>query len=343
MTPQSRRRSATTTLVVVACLLATACGGGGKKAATSLPAPADAPTTTAAPAAVFPLTGKPAPDPAKRARPSIAVKIDNISVARPQAGLDKADVVYEEFTEGITRFVVVFQSTDADAIGPIRSVRPADPLIVKPLGGVLTFSGGAAAIVDLVRQAAVPKVTEDDTDALKRRSDRSAPHNLYSSTDALYKKVPGGAKAPPAFASFRPAAQPFTAAGVAPTTHLALNPAPGVSATYDYDAASGTYKRLTDGKAHLVENGGQVAPNNVIVQFTPYSPFDKDRNVSFPQVIGTGDAWYFSGGALAKGRWSKPGPDSVTAYVDSSGAPINLAPGSTWVQLQAPGSSVTTS
>jgi len=321
-----------------------ACGGGGGKAekAQGAPTPDTTPTSQVV-SGTYPLTGMPAVDRAKLVRPAVAVKIDNNSAARPQSGIDQADVVYEEFTEGITRFVVVFQSTDADAVGPIRSVRPADPLIVKPLGGVLTFSGGAAAIVDLVRQAAVPKVTEDDTDALKRRADRSAPHNLYSSTDALYKKVPAGAKAPPAFASFRPQNQPFAAAGVAPTTHLALNPAPGVSATYDYDAASGTYKRLTDGKAHLVESGAQVAPNNVIVQFTPYSPFDKDRNVSFPQVIGTGDAWYFSGGALAKGRWSKAGPDLVTTYVDSSGAPVNLAPGSTWVQLQAPGSSVTTS
>ena len=79
-------------------------------------------------------------------------------------------MVYEEVTEGITRFVVVFQSTDADPIGPVRSVRPADPLIVAPLGGLLVFSGGAPNIVQLVRNAGLDFIDENATDALYRRS-----------------------------------------------------------------------------------------------------------------------------------------------------------------------------
>jgi hypothetical protein len=338
--PRHRPKPALAALLVAVALVAAACGGGDKggrgQVVDTLPAP-----TTVPP--IFPLTGLPAGDAAKLARPAVAVKIDNISVARPQAGLDKADVVYEEVTEGITRFIVVFQSTDATSIGPVRSVRPADPLVVKPLGGLLAFSGGAPAIVDLVKAASVPTVTENDTDTLKRRSDRSAPHNLYTSTEALYRKAKADAKAPPKLATFRAAGTPFTGAGAVPTTKIALAPAPGVRAGYDFDAASGTYKRTTDGTPHLVEGGGQVAPANVIVQFTTYNPFDKDPKVSVPQVIGSGDATFFSGGVMVKGRWSKPGVDSVTNYTDATGAAIALAPGPTWVQLQAPGSSITTS
>ena len=47
-------------------------------------------------------------------RPALVVKIDNHPEARPQTGLNQADVVYEEEVEGITRFFAVFQSaTDA--------------------------------------------------------------------------------------------------------------------------------------------------------------------------------------------------------------------------------------
>ena len=41
-------------------------------------------------------------------RPALAIKVENLPEARPQAGLQKADVIYEEPVEsGITRFIVV--------------------------------------------------------------------------------------------------------------------------------------------------------------------------------------------------------------------------------------------
>ena len=174
----SPRRVARRPLVIglaVALMAATAACGGGKKAATGRPTtlPPATTTTTLPPQAL--LTGLPQTDPAKLTRPAVTVKIDNAAAARPQSGLDSADLVYEEVTEGITRFVVVFQSTDADPIGPVRSVRPADPLIVSPLGGLLGFSGGQASIVQLVRNADIQFVDENATDVLYRRPGRRAP------------------------------------------------------------------------------------------------------------------------------------------------------------------------
>src|ERR1700733_11094153 len=69
---------------------------GTKGTASSAPT-----TTTAAPAPTCPLTGGaisgagPVP-----ARPALAVKIDNYPDARPQSGLDHADMVFEEPVEG---------------------------------------------------------------------------------------------------------------------------------------------------------------------------------------------------------------------------------------------------
>ena len=71
------------------------------------------------------------------------MKIENTPEARPQSGLDVADVVYEEVVEGgITRFWAIFNSHAPDHVGPIRSVRRMDPDIVSPLGGVVAYSGG---------------------------------------------------------------------------------------------------------------------------------------------------------------------------------------------------------
>jgi hypothetical protein len=77
------------------------------------------------------------------------------------------------------------------------------------------------------------------------------------------------------------------------------------------------------------------------VQFTRYVGFEPDRNVRFPEVVGTGDALIFLNGTQVKARWTKASPGDMTSYADSAGKPIALVPGQTWVHLQEPGSAVT--
>ena len=101
-------------------------------------------TTTAAPAPACPLTGVPAPAGSVPQRPAMAVKIDNYPAGRPQSGLDKADIIFEEPVEGgITRFAAVFQCQDSALIGPVRSARNIDIGILGQLGSpLLAHVGG---------------------------------------------------------------------------------------------------------------------------------------------------------------------------------------------------------
>jgi hypothetical protein len=316
--------------VALSLMVLTVACGGGDKGASGRATTTVAPTTTTVPPQAL-LTGLPLNDPAKLARPAVTVKIDNNAAARPQAGLDEADLVYEEVTEGITRFVVVFQSTDADPIGPVRSVRPADPLIVAPLEGLLAFSGGAPGIVALVSSADLRFIDENATDALYRRSGRSAPHNLYTDSEKLYSKV-DDAKAPPAFAQFLKPGQTYAAAGAIPVSAMDI-PLADITASYTWDAGAAGWRRSTNGQAHTLEAGGTWTPGNVIVQFVDYATFSGDRNVTYPEVIGTGEAWFFVNGTLAKGTWSKAGASTVTAYADANGAPMVFQPGRSVVEL----------
>src|SRR6202453_408916 len=92
-------------------------------------------TTTTAPPPTCPLTGEPAPGGTVPQRPALAVKIDNYPDARPQSGLDKADVIFEEPVEGgITRYAAVFQCQEAPLVGPVRSARNIDIGILGQLG-----------------------------------------------------------------------------------------------------------------------------------------------------------------------------------------------------------------
>ncbi len=342
----SRRRVSVVALAAALALVAAACSsGGGKKTTAGSTAPATTTTTTPP---VFPLTGLPAGSSPNQNRPALVVKIENVDEARPQSGLIEADVVYEEVVEaGLSRFIVVYQSKDADPVGPVRSIRPSDPTIVKPLNPLFAYSGGTTKFINLLHAAGITDVGVDaQPNAYYRRPGRSAPHNLYTSTQRLYSKAPAGMPPPPKIFDFLAPGEPFGGAGVLPATHLSVQPGERTTAIYDYDPATNVWKRTSNGKPQVVEGGAQVAPTNVILWFVPYvnSPGDVDvvgEPVSVAQATGTGDAWVLSQGKVVKGKWSKPSAEAPVQFTDAVGAPIKITPGATWVEVQPVGTPAT--
>src|SRR5690606_12965154 len=85
---------------------------------------------------------------------AVSAKIDNHPEARPQMGLERTDIVFEELVEGgITRYVAVWHSDVPDLLGPIRSIRPMDPEIVGSFGGIIFYSGGQPRFVQMMQAA----------------------------------------------------------------------------------------------------------------------------------------------------------------------------------------------
>lgn len=331
-------------VVLLLALVASACssgggadlgqGEGGRGATTTVPQ-------------FFPLTGLQVDDPANVSRPAVTAKIENSRASRPQGGLDKADVVFEAVVEGgQTRFLAVFHSTDADVVGPIRSVRPSDPAVVSPFGGIVAYSGGIQRFVDAMRATGLKNFDETSAgNAFRRRSDKAAPHNLYTSTGGLYDKA-GGGSTPRKFAEFLPPGQPFAPAGAVPVTAVGLPVGSSVRVDYAWQAATGTWARSTDGVAHTAEGGGQIAPTTVIIQFVPYEATGEvdttGAGVAEAKVVGAGEAVIFANGSMLRGRWSKPNATAMTAWTDAAGAPLQLPAGRTWVEMPAVGTAITT-
>lgn len=145
----------------------------------------------------WPLTGVEVTEVADR--PALAVKIENPVSVRPQSGLDEADVVWEQVVEGgVTRFVAVYHSAVPQEVGPIRSVRPMDPAIAAPLGGVIAFSGGQPRFVDALADAGLQVVSHDAGDAgFWRRSGRAAPHNVFGDPTRFLEQADSRHTAPP--------------------------------------------------------------------------------------------------------------------------------------------------
>ncbi len=134
-------------------------------------------------------------------RPALAVKIDNAPAARPQAGLNSADIIFEEQVEGnITRFVALFHSKQPGVVGPVRSARTSDFDILANLGFPLFANSGANA--NVLRGIAEAPVRDAGASRLagpyRREGSRRAPHNLYVDTDAVWAAF--NATDPPPFA-----------------------------------------------------------------------------------------------------------------------------------------------
>ena len=83
------------------------------------------PTPTPEPYEANVLTGEPKGDDYPEGQRITAVMVNNITVARPQRGLSKAQMLFEIKVEGgITRFMPVFNDyNDIEEIGPVRSGR----------------------------------------------------------------------------------------------------------------------------------------------------------------------------------------------------------------------------
>ncbi len=150
-------------------------------------------------------------------RPALAAKIDNHRAARPQVGLERADLVFEELVEGgLTRYVAVWHSDVPDEIGPVRSIRPMDPDIVSPFEGLIAYSGGQPQFVRMMEEAPVVNVVHGaaGTEGLfSRTADKAAPHNVILRAADLVERHADLAAPPMQFAYASDAAPVEAATG----------------------------------------------------------------------------------------------------------------------------------
>ena len=310
------------------------------------PGPQTLPPTVPAPPTMSasPLTGLPM-DIVRSKRPVLVVKIDNAPKARPQIGLNQADVVFEEGVEGgITRFAALFHSEESKPVGPVRSARSTDIKIVSAFHHPLfAYSGANALFQQYVAEAPLVDVGVDKyPDRYHRDNGRSSPYNLFSDTETLLDLAPDGSVPPPALFAFRsPGAAP-SGPGAHAVTHARVwwRASKMTEAIWDWDALAKGWRRTQNGETHVDAAGRQVTPANVIVQFVSYhdTGLVDSSGTSVPEadVVGEGDAWVLTGGMLIPCHWSKPSNTELTRYTDATGAEVKLARGKTWVELVPP-------
>ncbi|MCL2781956.1 MAG: DUF3048 domain-containing protein [Actinomycetia bacterium] len=348
--------SAIVAVVLVGCGLAAglAVTGGGREApaaeapavapmstATPTPTPTPTPTSSPTPAPVNPLTGV---GPPVRG-PVIAVKIDDVADALPQAGIDQADIVYVEQVEGgLTRLLAVFDTHKPAIVGPVRSTRADNPELLAQYGPIVfAASGGGGDSLPLLDQSPLKSVINDrDGPGFFRDYSRVAPHNLMINLQQVAAAV-HGASAKSIGLTWAP--RPEASARAKPATSLSALVG-GTPVSFQWDAASKRYVRYIDGVAQQSDDGKPVATPNVIVQFCDghVNPADIDPAGNpgwFTSTVGHGKASVFRDGKRIDGTWSRPNAKAGTTFRDAAGQIIPLAPGGAWVVLSMNGAALT--
>jgi len=338
-----------TAIIVTLGLLLAACAGAknsasGTKASPtpSAAATSSSPTPPAPPPpspTTCPLTGQTVASVPHR--PALAIKVDNSPQARPQYGIDGADLVYEEPVEGgITRYVVVYQCHGASRVEPVRSARQADPYIVNQWGKTLFGNAGGSpptlkAIDAAVKANWIVNVGYSTGGGYSRDPDRAGPSNLETSTQALYSR-PDAKIANTATPIFNYSANP---APGTPGTTIHVDFSQYSDVTWQWNASAGAYQRYYNGTTPSNESDGSIMSTpNLIVQAVSVSMswWVEDSSGSHQPIaalIGTGNALVCRQGTCVPGTWSRPSPSQPAQYLDSSGAPVALVPGQTWVEL----------
>jgi hypothetical protein len=295
----------------------------------------DIPLVNDAPASC-PLTGQEPNDEALMERRVLAVKIENSPDARPQMGLEEADIVYEAEAEGgITRFIVVYHCRDGARIGPIRSARETDPVVLLQYEDPLfVHSGGVGAVIRAIDRAGIEQINcnfEEET--CPRDESREAPHNVYSSTEALRDFSNEEGDTPEPVFTFDKEVPERVKRGR--EVHLDFSPSADVF--WRYRNNTEMYVRFHGEEPHRLEDGSQVAAANVVVMMVERLNTNRDDVAGNPvpafDVVGSGDLLVFRNGKVIEGTWERDEREELTLLLDRQGDEIALAPGRTWVEL----------
>jgi hypothetical protein len=265
-------------------------------------------------------TPTPTPTPG---RPGPAmVQIENSILARPHAGLQQADIVYEYLAEGgITRMTALyFQPSGNLRIEPVRSARPVTIRLWHAYHGVIFFSGANINVLNAIKDQKIPALTEssDGGAYFSRDPSRRAPHNLYTDGDRMAQ---GQRKyAPKVTYQLPKAGEP------------AASPAPAAANRVIFNQTT-SHQPIRPVNVILI----QVAHHNAgftDVLGAPAVDFD---------LQGTGPAEVFSKGHRYSATWDLSNLELPLKIVGADGKPMPLPAGLTWIHLVDPGTQATVS
>jgi len=283
----------------------------------------------------------------------IAVMIENSPDSRPQSGLIYADMVFEVVDEGgVTRYVAVFSSYDAEIVGPVRSARIYYAEIARSFDPIYAFWGTYKEAYPVIEDMGLDVLTTlgeplpavssivANTSSGWRDYSRSniTEHTAFMSTIKLKEEAADygysleGGQSPLRFKIDAVDSEREDISNI------------NINFSYDtyrvdfeYNRENNNYLKFTGGAPHTdYETGKRIAVNNVIVMITSIEgPIDQWGHMAV-RTTGTSDigkAFFFMDGNVIEGTWERTSAFDPFKYKDDDGNIVLFNRGSTWVAL----------
>lgn len=274
-------------------------------------------------------------------RRPIVVMLDNQYSARPQAGLDQADVIFEILAEGlITRYMAVFYGEYPESIGPVRSARPYFVEKAAEFNPFYVHVGGSMQALSDIKKIGIADIDGLTSGAFWRLNHKKAPHNMYTSSEALSnegKRLGFDLKTDVDFLDFYDTFTVIEGSNATEITFIYKEPvagdAIGYYTSYKYNDEEKVYYRYTNGEPHLDETSGvHLTCTNILVQYAKTKVLDSEGRLDV-DLITEGEGKYYTAGKVVNVTWKKSDTNSLTQFYDEKGQEVLLNPGVTWFQI----------
>ena len=269
----------------------------------------------------------------------LAVKIDDTASARPQIGVEDADLVYIEQVEGgLTRLAAIFSSTIPQSIGPVRSARISDIDILAQYGKVIfAYSGAQRAMLTVISNSNLWDygAQRSSPTIYTRDATRSAPYDMVLRADLLLEKVKSDQRE---VAFSKSVGWSF---GDAPIGGMAIDSVkvqwPASKYEVTWSKADNRWLLSNREVPNFAASGQQLGATTFVIQNVKMSDsiFRTSNGGYTPlsETVGTGTGYVLRDGRSFKANWSRPTAESGTTWTLADGSEIKFAPGSIWVAL----------
>lgn len=306
-------------------------------------------------------------------RRPLGVMIENHKEARPQSGLQSADVIFEAVAEGgITRFLAVYYCKDAKYIGPVRSARIYFIKLLEGFGDYPLYAhvGGAntpgpadalgylkklgwASYNDLNQfSVPFPYFWRD----YERLPNRATEHTVYSSTSKLWDFAKNkrnltevdeeGNRWDKNFEGWKfKNDEVMEKRGDVEKIEFGFWNifADDYSVVWNYTKSRNSYLRVNGGQPHLDKNTNkQLETKNVVILFSKESP----ANDGYPgghilyQLTGNGKALIFQDGKAIEGIWKRTSDNELIRFYNEKGEEISFVRGQIFIEILPIGNKV---
>ncbi len=281
------------------------------------------------------LTGLEVPEESDTLLRPIAVMIDNERNARPQSGLESADIVYEMPVEGnITRYMAIYHHLASDKIGPVRSARPYFIDKAMEFSAIYVHCGGSPQALKDIDTLKVDAFNDlRGTPVFWRSTDRKMPHNLYTCTKYMRevsetKKLEN--KRAPEYFKFN---NDFYVPDGANYNKITINYDRGYKVSFQYNSEDKKYYRYINGEQMKdKETKNDIKATNIIVEKVGLKVLDSVGRLQLNN-IGKDRGYFLTGGRLIEIEWQKNSRSGQTVYKDVKGNEIVMNNGVTWIQV----------